>query len=105
MKDNSKLLAAAVAGLMGLGAVASIAQDSMSTKPSKKKADKNALVHCYGVNKCKTMGKCGGPGHECAGQNSCKGQGWLPMPKDSCEAIEGGTTTPPAAPASSDKKQ
>lgn len=100
MKDNSKLLAAAVAGLMGLGAVAAVAGD----KPAKKK-DKNALVHCYGVNKCKTMGKCGGPGHECAGQNSCKGQGWLPMPKDSCDAIEGGTTTPPAAPAPADKKQ
>jgi uncharacterized membrane protein len=102
MKDNSKLLAAAVAGLMGLGAVAAVAGD----KPAKKKADKNALVHCYGVNKCKTMGKCGGPGHECAGQNSCKGQGWLPMPKDSCDAIEGGTTTAPAAaaPAAGDKK-
>jgi uncharacterized membrane protein len=104
MKDNSKVLAAAVAGLMGLGAMAAVAGD----KPAKssKKADKNALVHCYGVNKCKGFGKCGGQGHECAGANSCKGQGWVPMPKDSCEAIEGGTTTEPATatPAAGDKK-
>jgi uncharacterized membrane protein len=94
MTENSRLLTAAVAGLMGLAAVAAAA-DKPAAKSSKKAADKT--VHCYGVNKCKGFGKCGGQGHECAGQNTCKGQGWLPMPKSSCEAIEGGTTTAPAA--------
>lgn len=94
MTNNSRLLTAAVAGLMGLAAAAS-AGDKPAAKG--KKGDKDASVHCYGVNKCKTMGKCGGQGHACAGQNACKGQGWLPMPKSSCEAIEGGTTTAPAA--------
>jgi uncharacterized membrane protein len=95
MKDNGKLLAAAVAGLMSLTAAAAVAGDKPAKKMSGKDADKS--VHCYGVNKCKGMGKCGGQGHGCAGSNSCKGQGWLPMPKSSCEAIEGGTTTEPKA--------
>ena len=93
MTNNSKLLTAAVAGLMGMTAMAASAGD----KPAAKKADKDANVHCYGVNKCKGMGKCSGPGHGCAGANTCKGQGWLPMPKSSCEAIEGGSTTAPKA--------
>jgi len=96
MTKNSKLLSAAVAGLMGLAAVASAGDKA---DKGAKKADKDANVHCYGVNKCKAMGKCSGPGHACAGSNSCKGQGWLPMPKSSCEAIEGGTTTAPKAEA------
>ena len=25
-------------------------------------------VHCYGVNKCKATGDCGGKGHSCANQ-------------------------------------
>ncbi|MBI3553607.1 MAG: hypothetical protein HY077_14010 [Elusimicrobia bacterium] len=94
MKEKSKLLSAAVAGLMGVAALA-----SAGDKPAAKKADKDANVHCYGVNKCKAMGKCSGPGHACAGHNTCKGQGWLPMPKSSCDAIEGGTTEAPKAEA------
>ncbi len=96
MTNNSKLLTAAVAGLMGLSALAAVAEDSAPAKTKTAKPNKDANVHCYGVNKCKAMGKCAQPGHGCAGANSCKGQGWLPMPKSSCEAIEGGTTTPPA---------
>ena len=62
------------------------------------KADAKAAssdVSCYGINKCKGAGKCGGAdGSSCAGTNSCKGMGWLSMPKDSCLAIEGGSLTP-----------
>jgi uncharacterized membrane protein len=94
MNEKSKLLTAAVAGLMGLSAIA-VAGDKAAK--SEKKADKDANVHCFGVNKCKGLGKCSQPGHGCAGANSCKGQGWLPMPKSSCEAIEGGTIEAPKA--------
>jgi len=51
-------------------------------------------VHCYGVNKCKETGDCGGPGHSCANQNSCKRQGYIDMDKDTCLRIDGGRLTP-----------
>jgi hypothetical protein len=34
-----------------------------------------------------------GKGQSCAGQNSCKGQGWVKMDKDQC-VKQGGTATP-----------
>jgi len=49
---------------------------------------------CYGVNKCKGTGACGGKGHSCHGKNECKGQGWLAIDKDTCLKIEGGSLTP-----------
>jgi uncharacterized membrane protein len=91
MNKKNMLVKAAVAGLMGAAVVAA------PSFAAGKKAAKD--VKCYGVNKCKTFGQCGGPGHECAGKNACKGQAWLMMPKDSCLAIEGGSLTAPAAPA------
>lgn len=88
------LLSAAVAGLMGAVIAAPSFAGDKDAK-AKKGSDKN--VKCYGVNKCSGAGKCGGKGHECAGKNTCKGQGWLMMPKESCEAIEGGSLTPTEA--------
>lgn len=60
-------------------------------------------VHCYGVNKCKATGDCGGPGHSCANQNSCKRQGYIDMDKETCLRIDGGRLTP--AEAKTDKQQ
>ena len=51
-------------------------------------------MHCYGVNKCKATGDCGGPGHSCANQNSCKRQGYIDMDKETCLRIDGGRLTP-----------
>ena len=51
-------------------------------------------VKCYGVNKCKATGDCGGPGHSCANQNSCKRQGYIDMDKETCLRIDGGRLTP-----------
>jgi hypothetical protein len=45
------------------------------------------------VNKCKGVGDCGGKGHSCAGENACKGQGYLKMDKETCLKIEGGRLT------------
>jgi uncharacterized membrane protein len=50
-------------------------------------------VKCYGVNKCKGTGACGGQGHSCAGENKCKAQGYLKMDKETCLKIEGGRLT------------
>ena len=40
-------------------------------------AQEGETVHCYGVNKCKETGDCGGPGHSCANQNACKRKGYI----------------------------
>jgi len=56
--------------------------------------DGGEKVKCYGVNKCKATGDCGGPGHSCANQNSCKRQGYIEMDKETCLRIDGGRLTP-----------
>ena len=48
---------------------------------------------CYGVNKCKGTGDCGGKGRSCAGSNACKGQAFIEMDKDDCVRLEGGRLT------------
>ena len=97
MNRNSKklLMASAVAGLMSVAPGSAIAGDHGGGE------DK---VHCYGVNKCKGTGACGGKhadgtGYSCAGNNKCKGAGWLSIDKETCLKIEGGRLTPEAAKA------
>lgn len=92
MKErNGRIIAAALAGLV-------VAAAPVLAKNDKKKAKdaKEELVKCYGVNKCAGHNKCAGKGNACAGKNACKGKGWLVMPKESCDNIEGGTTQEPA---------
>ena len=82
-RGKSKLvLASAVAGLMSLAAAPGIAL-----------ADSHEAVKCYGVNKCKGTGACGGKGHSCSGNNECKGKGYLKIDKETCLKIEGGRLT------------
>ena len=84
------LLAASVAGLLaGFSAGAAHANEG----------DVSGKVPCYGINKCKGTGTCGGAGHSCAGMNVCKGQGYLELDKDTCLKIEGGRLTEKAVPA------
>ncbi len=61
-------------------------------------------VKCYGVNKCKETGDCGGPGHGCANQNSCRRQGYIDMDKETCLRIDGGRLTPDAPKPTEEKK-
>jgi uncharacterized membrane protein len=56
-------------------------------------AESDEAVSCYGINKCKGTGACGGKGHSCAGENKCKGKGLLKLDKDTCMKIEGGRLT------------
>ena len=83
MKKSSLLLASAAAGLMTL---------AMSAGPDTAQAEDEA-VKCYGANKCKGTGECGGKGHSCAGKNECAGHGWNKMSKDECLKLEGGRLT------------
>ena len=78
---GAMLLASAVTGLLTLGVPIGTAM-----------ADHHAEnVHCYGVNKCKGAGDCGGKGHSCAGKNACKGKGWKSMTAEECEKAKEAT--------------
>ena len=72
----------------------SAAAPAQAQKIPAEKLKKMSVVPCYGINSCNAKGQCSGMGHECAGQNPCKGQGWLAIPKEACLAIEGGSLTP-----------
>ena len=85
------LVAASVAGILAAVGAAALGQ---SVQAEEKSAEK---VACYGVNKCKGAGACGGKGHSCSGQNACKAQGYLQIEKDTCLKIEGGRLTPGAS--------
>jgi uncharacterized membrane protein len=82
---SRRVLIASLAGALTLPALGG-AQD--------KPAEAGEKVHCYGVNKCKATGDCGGPGHSCANQNACKRQGYIDMDKETCLRIDGGRLTP-----------
>lgn len=79
-EKKQKFVVAAIAGLMAVAG-------SLSVQAVAQAED----VHCYGVNKCKGTGDCGGKGTSCAGTNACKGQGWVTMAKDTCLKMEGGS--------------
>ncbi len=80
---KQKLIVAALAGLMTVAGTVLIQGNAHAED-----------VQCYGVNKCKGTGDCGGKGSACHGSNACKGQGWKSMDKAACLAIEGGSLTP-----------
>src|SRR5690349_15405976 len=80
MKKMSRLLTAAIAGIVGSAlsqspamAMGKKGDDSSSTKMEKKAA--SAKHSCAGQNECKGMGGCKTAKHDCAGKNDCKGQG------------------------------
>ena len=80
-KTTNKVLMAAVAGLLTVGAIgASPARAADSDK-----------VKCYGINSCKGKSSCAGGGHSCAGKNACKGQGHTKTSAADCMA-KGGKT-------------
>lgn len=72
--------------------------------PGLVRAEEGETVHCYGVNKCKETGDCGGPGHSCANQNACKRKGYIDMDKETCLRLDGGQLTPEAEAKKDEKK-
>lgn len=79
------LIAASVAGLMA-AALAGVSGPVQAAPDGK--------VPCYGINKCKGTGDCGGKTHGCAGKNECGGKGSINLDKDDCLRIQGGSLTP-----------
>ena len=79
---SSVVLASAAAGLLMVGSILATAHNAHAED-----------VECWGVNKCKGTGECGGKGHSCSGKNDCAGQGWLKLDKEKCLKIKGGRLT------------
>ena len=86
MSKKQALLAASVAGLVAAVGLASLGQCAQEDEAA-------AKAPCYGINKCKGTGDCGGKGHACAGKNECKGVGYIKLEKDTCLKIQGGRLT------------
>ncbi len=85
---NAKKQALVFASVAGLLAAAS----AVGVSTAQAAGDK---VPCYGINKCKGAGDCGGKGHACAGKNACKGAGFVGVDsKETCLKIQGGSLTP-----------
>ena len=87
MNSSAKsLVAASVAGLL---VAVGMAAGSRSAEAMTGEGE----VSCYGINKCKGTGDCGGKGSSCAGTNACAGQGWLSLKSETCLKIQGGRLT------------
>jgi len=86
MEQNKRkaLVATAVACLLATAGATTLAH-SMDAAEGK--------VHCYGINKCKGTGDCGGKGRSCAGTNECSGKGFIDLDKDDCLRIKDGRLT------------
>ena len=82
------LLAASVAGLLAAAGSVGWSQQAQAQE------DDVESAHCYGINKCKGTGDCGGKGNSCAGKNACEGKGYINLSKDDCLRIKGGSLTP-----------
>ena len=82
-KSKRALVSLALAGLVAGSAAAWLTQQAQA-------ADE---APCYGINKCKGTGECGGKGHGCAGKNECAGQGYIKMSSEKCLKIQGGRLT------------
>src|SRR5438445_10660938 len=93
-EKKRKLLGAAVAGVLGANLIASTARAADNGPDRWKDAQ---TVKCCGINKCAGEGACKGASHGCGGKvdgkekscggsfeqggNSCKGAGFLRVPK------------------------
>ncbi len=88
MNAQSKraLLAASLAGLVVVAGVVTSGATAQAADGEK--------VPCYGINKCKGAGDCGGKGHSCAGKNECAGAGSIMLDKETCLKIKDGRLTP-----------
>ena len=85
-KTQRAFMAASVAGLM---ATVGLISSGLTVQA----AEGTAKAPCYGINKCKGVGDCGGKTNTCAGKNGCGGQGFVKLEKETCLKIKGGRLT------------
>ena len=84
---KQSLLAASVAGLVAASVMMA------GSVQAAHEGEGSDGVPCYGINKCKGTGDCGGKGHACSGQNECAGHGFIKLDKETCLKIKGGSLT------------
>ena len=107
--QTSARLAVSVALLFSAGCEGSPPTEDTSAPPSPATAKaaaktatpqmpsglKDGEVRCLGIHECKGQSQCHiKDGHACAGQNDCKGKGWIVVPAADCttrggKALEG----------------
>ena len=92
-KKQRAFLAASVAGLMAATGLLALGRQVQAAE------EEEEHVPCYGINKCKGTGDCGGKAHACAGKNECAGQGFLKLEQESCLKIKDGRLTPEPEPS------
>ena len=86
-KKKAFLIAAAVAGMLGAGALAA------GCKSKEAKADS---VACAGANSCKGHSACKSSKNDCAGKNGCKGQGFAKVASaEACTSAGGSVIANP----------
>ncbi|NVB38978.1 hypothetical protein G6O69_14140 [Pseudenhygromyxa sp. WMMC2535] len=63
--------------------------------PAASSQAKDAKVKCFGVNECAGQSVCAvnkpelGIEHACAGENECKGKGWIKLSSAECDDLGG----------------
>jgi uncharacterized membrane protein len=108
MSDSSnttaKLLATAVAGLIGLGALGATADAAAQSSANQGQDRKTQREKCYGIAK-KGQNDCGTARHTCAGKAKKDNEPdeWKYVPHGTCQA-QGGSLTPGKPAASSTSK-
>lgn len=86
---KTAIVTSAVCGLIALAASPTNAQAHDAD------VGKNA-EKCYGVVKA-GKNDCGTKAHSCAGQSMKDGEGWITVPKGTCERLVGGSLKPKKA--------
>jgi hypothetical protein len=90
-KPSMSVFALSAAALF-LGACA---KPGETAAPEAKTTPVDDQVKCFGINECAGQSVCGvnkpelGIEHACAGENDCRGKGWLEVARSECEAKEG----------------
>ena len=100
MSNSLSASMALTAAALFLGACSSSAKDTTQTPEptSQNQRTSAAKIKCFGVNECAGQAACAVPdnyiepgsvGHSCAGQNECKGKGWLSLTAEECDTQGG----------------
>ncbi|MCA9660514.1 MAG: hypothetical protein KC486_19390 [Myxococcales bacterium] len=95
MKIDGKLLATSVASLFLSACSGAKTQHSDVVCPDLPQS-RTSGVRCLGINTCKGTSECltKGPGgkvdHNCGGQNTCSGKGWLTVEDAAACKAKGG---------------
>ena len=96
MKFDGKLMATSVASLFLAACSGSKTQHADVSCPDLPQKRASSGVKCLGANTCKGLSECltkaagGKVDHNCGGQNTCSGKGWLTVEDEAACKAQGG---------------